>query len=207
MSSEECVDDVEHEYIADYTDVECSTVCEGTKTTDKVTCEVKGKPGVSVHVSVCPGETPETMSQTCNEGITCEWVDAYGECDKTCGGGTQVFTPDCKVGSAVVPDENCAGIGAAPTKDPKACNEDECVTPTWDDAWGDCSATCGGGTQTYTPECKEGSTVVDSSKCSNPAPTKQTQNCNTESCGGEGVQDSAMKLTIMLTMFLVCLLF
>ena len=52
-----------------------------------------------------------------------------------------------------------------------------------DDAWSECSADCGGGTQTRTRTCTNPAPANDGADCVGQA--TETQNCNTEPCPGK----------------------
>merc|ERR1719326_913160 len=106
----------------------------------------------------------------------------WGDCSADCGGGTQTrnldsFTPLVGSGNDCVHSE---------TRD---CNMDacdaDCVPGGWGD-WGECSADCGGGTQTrnlasFTPLVGSGNDCVHS----------ETRDCNMDSCGPQKFQSMA----------------
>jgi len=99
-------------------------------------------------------------------------------CSVPCGGGKRYLNVWCEAvdsgGKSVqqVDDKYCTGTKPANVED---CNTQAC---TWSEGpWGDCSATCGGGTQTRTVTCEGG----DPSKCPAPVPSS-TQSCNTGPC-------------------------
>ncbi|XP_067679122.1 A disintegrin and metalloproteinase with thrombospondin motifs adt-1-like isoform X3 [Haliotis asinina] len=101
----------------------------------------------------CPG--PRNVTQACSthncpiDGVYGEW-SLWGACSDTCGGGTQDRTRPCtapKYGGV-----DCLG----PAVDTMACNTNHCpvdgVWMNWS-KWGECSATCGGGSMKRTRLC------------------------------------------------------
>ena len=105
--------------------------------------------------------------------------NAWGSCSATCGGGTQTR------GYTITTAESGGGTCTQRNKtDSQACNTQACpptakncvATP---NAWGACSATCGGGTQTrgYTITTAEsgGGTCTQRNKT-------DSQACNTQAC-------------------------
>lgn len=136
----------------------------------------------------CPAATGDVRSQPCT-GAECKkdcvgsWTTIAG-CSATCGGGTEtlkyvVVTAATGGGAACE-----AADGAVMTQ---SCNTDPCPTPkqpvdcVGDWVWGDCSATCGGGTQ-------KGVFVVTSpaanggKECSSPNQATNKVACNTQPC-------------------------
>ncbi|XP_071117871.1 A disintegrin and metalloproteinase with thrombospondin motifs adt-1-like isoform X2 [Haliotis cracherodii] len=101
----------------------------------------------------CPG--PRNVTQACStdhcpiDGVYGEW-SSWGACSDTCGGGTQDRTRSCtapKFGGV-----DCQG----PAVDTMACNTNHCpVDGVWLDwsKWGECSATCGGGSMKRVRVC------------------------------------------------------
>lgn len=179
LTTNECVDSVEHEFVADYTGITCDSPCEGKLITTAITCEVKGK-DLTVHEAAC-GTKPETMEQPCNADVTCVWEDKYADCTVTCGGGKQAYTPVCKAGTEEVNASHCKE--EAPTKSEKDCAQNVCVDAAWVDSYGACDVTCGGGKQAYIPKCQEGEIEVDEAKCTEAAPTKAPKDCAAAPCG------------------------
>ncbi|XP_046330803.2 A disintegrin and metalloproteinase with thrombospondin motifs adt-1-like isoform X14 [Haliotis rufescens] len=101
----------------------------------------------------CPG--PRNVTQACStdhcpiDGVYGEW-SSWGACSDTCGGGTQDRTRSCtapKFGGVDCQD---------PAVDTMACNTNHCpVDGVWLDwsKWGECSATCGGGSMKRVRVC------------------------------------------------------
>merc|ERR1712112_321304 len=105
-------------------------------------------------------------------GINGHWSE-WGECSKTCGGGTKTRT--CTNPAPAHGGADCEpGYGPGVTD---SCNTDSCpsgpINGHWSE-WGPCSKTCGGGTKTRT--------------CTNPAPAHGGADC--EAGYGPGVTDS-----------------
>jgi len=130
----------------DWVTGECSDTCgSGTRknTRTKLVTEENG--------GTCTG--PPTEIEECNTNpcpIDCEWNDwAIGECSLSCGGGTltKIRTPkvDAQHGG-----KECHGHASVT----ESCNVQECpVDCVWNEwALGECTTTCGGGTQTDTRE-------------------------------------------------------
>lgn len=126
---------------------------------------------------------------------TAVWrAGAWGTCSQSCGGGTQSRDVSCvNKNNELVPEDRCKELKPATTQ---ACNTDACTgNPAWNvGAWGNCSATCGGGTQTRVVECRDSSGVKPDSACPDPKPATQ-QNCNTEACACTPV-DKTLNLTV-----------
>ena len=123
--------------------------------------------------SECPSpETRDCNTQACPVDCVGTWGD-WGDCSADCGGGTQtrvysISTPAFKGGSE------------CPSPETRDCNTQACPVDcvgTWGD-WGDCSADCGGGTQT-----RDYSIITNASNGGLPCPSSpETQDCNTQEC-------------------------
>jgi hypothetical protein len=92
-----------------------------------------------------------------------------------------------------VPEDRCKEAKPASTQ---ACNSQVCTgNPTWNvGPWGACSASCGGGSQTRTVECRDSSGVRPDSVCTVAKPATQ-QACNTQGCACTPV-DKTLKYTV-----------
>lgn len=128
-------------------------------------------------------ETKACNTQGCSENCVTEW-SSWGACSKSCGGGTQTRTKVIKT-----PAKNggsCPDAGATETV---SCNTQACPIDCemgWTD-WGQCSYTCGGGTQTRTKVVKTypkngGAACVGEG-------TTESQDCNYYACPGYNSHD------------------
>ncbi|MDF2694442.1 MAG: hypothetical protein K0S65_2825 [Labilithrix sp.] len=107
-------------------------------------------------------------------------AEEWGTCSAICGGGTQTRALKCELNGAVIDSSRCLDTPPATSQ---ACNEDPCGS--WvSDAWGTCSATCGGGTQTRVNRCQVNGADVDPSYCLDAAPAT-SQACNEDPCGDD----------------------
>jgi len=91
------------------------------------------------------------------------------------------------------------------------CTANTCVVPVKTEGCGDCSVTCGGGSQTCVEECYVLGVSADFGVCGG-TPVETTKACNTENCtpadgGDEALDTGAMELTLLLAVFLLGLLF
>ncbi len=118
----------------------------------------------------------------CTSTTTMDNGDAYtvsgSSCSKLCGGGTQA----AKQPKIDVSNYNSSICKRYEVDTTLSCNTMSCCSNTYahTEAWGQCSAKCGGGTQYrnvwYT-------SVYDGSTCPNGAPpVSSSQSCNTMSC-------------------------
>lgn len=116
-----------------------------------------------------------------NHALSAWYAGSWSNCNKTCGGGTQTRTVNCRNQTGgIVPDTSCAGTKPSASQ---PCNTQTCVTYSWyTTGWGSCSKTCGGGTQSRTVYCRssQGAQVADSN-CSGTKPVL-SQTCNTQAC-------------------------
>lgn len=90
--------------------------------------------------TACPAPTNRTCNnQACD--IDCQ--GSWGNCSKTCGGGSQDYIVTVAQ----------SGNGMACPASPQVCNAQPCTDPeppvNCEGTWGECSATCGGGNQTF----------------------------------------------------------
>lgn len=139
----------------------CSVECGGGTQTRTITCA--DMQGNTAPDWCCTdplgnvGPKPAT-SQACNTNPckTYLWaIGAWGACSVQCGGGTQTRSVVCEdTTGAVYADSVCvAQVGAKPNTS-RVCNTQTCQVPRWQvGPWSECSAPCGGGTQTRTVTC------------------------------------------------------
>ena len=119
----------------------CSKSCDGGTKFRIVTCK-------NNHVGKCPQTTKPTTKQECNDMPCPQWsVGQWSKCSKSCNGGIQTRTVECKnnhVGKCTENDKpeyerRCANVSC----------------PKWSvGQWSKCSKSCNGGIQTRTVECK-----------------------------------------------------
>lgn len=162
----------------------CSLACGGGIETQTVNCQRND--GVTVPDGHCTGTKPPS-SRTCNPNPCTspyEWnMGLWGACSKSCGGGVETRTVFCQrdSGGAAVDDSYCNPPKPAVSR---SCNTQACAAVyNWDiGAWGACSKTCGGGTQTRAVVCKaEDGTTVSDTYCTIAKPST-SQACNTHDC-------------------------
>ena len=136
-----------------------------------------------------------------NDAVNCEWSDySWGECDKSCGGGTQTgerhYSQLAENGG-----QECTGE----TTTTQSCNEQECpgecisshcqgclfymepltfaakIDCAWSAySWGECDKTCGGGYQYGTRTVAR--YADGGNECEGEAAS--TRSCNTDPCPG-----------------------
>uniref|UniRef100_H2ZIH2 ShKT domain-containing protein n=1 Tax=Ciona savignyi TaxID=51511 RepID=H2ZIH2_CIOSA len=152
----------------------CSRTCGGGTRTRSRGCS-----NGNVGQDGCP-TSGATQSQLCNtqacQSAQPTWSDfgSWSGCSTTCGVGSRSRTRVCIGGSIGV--VGCEAGGESATQ---SCNTGiRCPTWTrWSD-WGECSLTCGGGTQTSTRTCntfgQAGATCVGRAS--------RSQICNQQTC-------------------------
>lgn len=168
----------------------CSKPCGGGSQTQTVECR-RSADNVAVPDSYCTGSRPASVRacnlQACTAGSThsWNWTD-WGDCDKTCGGGTRSRQVVCQVNGSGAPvaDSFCSSTPKPSTT--MSCATDACTSPTtykWEVTPGVCSVQCGGGTATDTVVCKksDGSTVGEQFCSATPKPPT-TRTCGTDAC-------------------------
>ena len=139
--------------------------------------------GSGTSTPTCPGSVQACNTNPCP---TYAWTTPdWGTCTLNCGGGVQTRTVQCidTTANTVVSSSNC------PTAQPsgvQSCNTFTCSAYKWSaDIWSQCSASCGGGTQTRTVTCVDSNNnVASDSACSSTGATQppSTQVCNVQAC-------------------------
>ena len=106
----------------------------------------------------------------------CEMSDwsAWGDCTKACGGGNQ--TRSRTIVKKYDPNEVCPSNTQTQVCNTEQCPQD-CEMSDWS-VWGDCTKSCGGGTQTRTRTVLK-QPVGKGKACGD---LTDTQNCNTNAC-------------------------
>ncbi|XP_078312803.1 coadhesin-like [Crassostrea virginica] len=157
----------------------CTETCGGGIQTRARNCS---NPAPQYGGSDCPGFSSST--QTCNthncpiDGVWASW-GSYGACTVTCGGGTQERQRTCTNPAPQYGGANCPGS----TVSSQACNTQNCpIDGAWSSwgAYGTCSVTCGGGTQSRTRTCTNPTPQYGGAAC--PGTDTTSQDCNTQIC-------------------------
>ncbi|XP_078312808.1 SCO-spondin-like [Crassostrea virginica] len=158
----------------------CSKTCGTGKKTRTRTCD---NPAPIGNGAACPGSSSEDAdcnTQPCPiDGMWADW-GSWGTCSTTCGGGNQNRTRNCTNPEPQYGGADCVG-NAQDT--PQTCNTNPCPIDgewaTWG-AWGDCSVTCGGGSQWRNRTCTNPAPQYGGSPCS--GSSSHTASCNTHAC-------------------------
>jgi len=175
-----CIDESECDYNWSYGNWgQCSNTC-GTGTQNR-SAQCKDKYQNSAPNNKCPG-SPET-SQSCFDESGCryEWIydDDWGQCTNSCGDGTQTRSAQCKdQNKRIVEDYKCTDT---PEISQKCTSESGCIYKwIYDDDWGQCTNSCGDGTQTRSAQCKDqNKRIVEDYKCTDTP--EISQKCTSES--------------------------
>ncbi|XP_074609303.1 uncharacterized protein LOC141863598 isoform X1 [Acropora palmata] len=162
---------------------DCSLTCGNGTQTRRRTCT---NPPPSAGGAACSGIS--SQSQSCNtrqcpvNGRWSAW-SAWGDCSLTCGNGTQTRRRTCTNPPPSAGGAACSGISSQS----QSCNTRQCpVNGRWSawSAWGDCSLTCGNGTQTRRRTCTNPPPSAGGAACS--GISSQSQSCNTRQCPVNG---------------------
>jgi len=171
----------------------CSKDCGGGVQTRSQSCV--DSTGASVDAARCSGSTQQPTQQACNTGVCPSYVwesSAWSACSASCGGGTQTRAATCvdekDTKSPKTPANNNLCTLTMPAT-AQSCNTAACpLPPNWQwvaDAWGTCSASCGGGLTTRAVRCTN---TVDSTvdttgaSCSATAKPATQQTCSQQGC-------------------------
>ncbi|EFN59440.1 hypothetical protein CHLNCDRAFT_33886 [Chlorella variabilis] len=159
----------------------CTKSCGGGTQTRVVQC--MDSTGNIVADAFCSGTKP-LSSQMCNSQacLTYLWqTQDWGACTKSCGGGTQTRVVQCMDSTGnIVADAFCSGT--KPLSSQK-CNSQACATYSWETLdWGNCTESCGDGTQKRVVQCTELSgKIVADAFCTDTKPAS-IQTCNLGAC-------------------------
>lgn len=163
----------------------CSVSCGGGNQQRSVQCA--DSKGVFVASANCSTLHPVELQQECNVDPcpTFTWITgAYGPCSSPCNSGVQTRSVQCQ--SSVGPTIVQSGCTAASKPDvQQTCNTDACTSYHWVSLpWTPCTASCAGGTQTRSIECRD----VNDTLATNPTMCDATmtpptqQSCNLQVC-------------------------
>ncbi|XP_078326862.1 coadhesin-like [Crassostrea virginica] len=157
----------------------CTVTCGGGTQTRSRTCT---NPAPQYNGADCPGS--DGSSQDCNthhcpiDGAWATW-ESWGSCTVTCGGGTQDRFRNCSNPTPQYGGADCSGAG----NNTQDCNTQVCIIDgawgAWT-AWGGCSTTCGGGSQSRTRVCDNPRPENGGKSCS--GSSGNFQDCNTQDC-------------------------
>ncbi|XP_067023737.1 coadhesin-like [Acropora muricata] len=163
---------------------DCSLTCGNGSQTRRRTCT---NPPPSTGGAACSGIS--SQSQSCNTeqcpGIDGGWSQwgRWGSCTQSCGTGRQTRMRSCSNPPPSEGGSDCGGIST----ESRPCNTKDCpVNGRWSawSAWGDCSLTCGNGSQTRMRTCTNPPPSAGGAACS--GISSQSQSCNTEQCPVDG---------------------
>ncbi|XP_063427422.1 uncharacterized protein LOC134710933 [Mytilus trossulus] len=152
------------------------------------TPEEQPTPAPEPQVQPTPAPEPQVLPTTPQESPSEEnggWSDytSWGECSKSCGGGTQSRTRTC-----TNPAPSANGMGCiGDDEQTQSCGTDKCpVNGGWSDytSWGECSKSCGGGTQSRTRTCTKPAPSNGGKSCEGGA--TETKACETNKCPVDG---------------------
>ena len=117
----------------------------------------------------------------------------WSRCSKTCGGGSQSRSRRCNTSGG---GSGCSGRDTMTQR----CNTQACpvVHGNWGSwqSWGQCSRTCGGGSQSASRTCNNPAPGVGGRQCSGQA--TKTQGCNTQACPTTPAPCSRQSLQLLL---------
>ncbi|XP_070531950.1 uncharacterized protein [Ptychodera flava] len=157
---------------------DCTVTCGTGSQTRQVLCfRISNTEIVAESFCIAAGSAKPAETQTCELSacpvLTYEYfIGSFGECSKSCEVGVQVRTVYCtQVGETTeVAESLCDSQGLTKPLEAQVCNIQDCPTYSFDlGSWGQCSTSCGAGTQTRTVTCidESTSTPVALSVCTN----------------------------------------
>jgi len=162
----------------------CSVTCGGgTKERDRE-CSLP----MAEHGGLeCPGNTTQVRPCAFNgcpqDGAWSAWRN-YGPCSVTCGGGIEESTRICNEPLPLHGGVVCLGDAART----QVCATGDCpIDGFWSPwtNWGDCTETCGEGTQTRDRLCDNPVESLGGAPC--PEEADQTRTCNVKLCPIDGI--------------------
>ena len=149
---------------------QCSNNCGQGSQTRSATC--KDQNGNVAQDYKCSGTPITTQNCTSDTGCIYNWsYGSWGQCSTTCGEGTQTRTATCKDQNGnLAQDYKCGTAVKSQT-----CTSDTGCKYNWVyGSWGQCSTTCGEGTQTRTATCKDqNGNLVQNNRCTLTPETSQ----------------------------------
>nr|XP_022339845.1 semaphorin-5B-like [Crassostrea virginica] len=157
----------------------CTVTCGGGSQSRSRSCT---NPAPQYGGASCVGFT--SSSQACNthncpiDGGWGSW-GSYGSCTVTCGGGTQERSRTCTNPAPQYGGANCPGSSVSS----QDCNTHHCpIDGAWSAwaAYGTCSVSCGGGTQSRPRTCTNPTPQYGGASCV--GASSSSQDCNTQVC-------------------------
>ncbi len=171
---------------------ECSRACGGGTAFRNVTCQAQD--GTTVPNTNCDPSLQPEVSIACNTEACPEvytWVPGEpGACSETCGGGTATRSVTCQNAAGnVVADNLCTETRPDTTV---ACNTQACdfTFSFTTGSFGECSETCGGGTQTRSLGCLRSDGLFVAHTLCPGEPPETTRACNTQACAPTCLQQT-----------------
>ncbi|KAL5248998.1 hypothetical protein ACHWQZ_G018005 [Mnemiopsis leidyi] len=162
---------------------ECSADCGGGTQTRTRTCT---NPAPANGGADCVGDSSEIRQCNTNacpvDGGYSDFGD-WSECSVVCGGGTQTRTRTCTNPAPANGGADCVGASS----ETRQCNSNVCpVDGGYSDFgdWSECSAVCGGGTQTRTRTCTNPAPANGGADCV--GDSSETRQCNSNACPVDG---------------------
>ncbi|KAK3095360.1 hypothetical protein FSP39_013702 [Pinctada imbricata] len=161
----------------------CTVTCGGGSHTRDRTCT---NPAPQYGGADCTGDTSE--KQSCNDhhcpidGAFTDW-SVWNTCTVTCGGGSQARDRSCTNPAPQHGGADCTGD----TSESQDCNTHNCpIDGAFSDwsAWGTCTVTCGGGSQTRDRSCSDPAPQYGGADCV--GATSEVQDCNDQYCPIDG---------------------